>query len=176
MKINTLFLFFGFFIIASIIFLIFLPTEYSNTVVGFLGIFIGGLISSVIQYFNNSSQFENNLRLASLDKRLQAHQDAFYLWSKLMADLFDAKNIQITVSESQNWWNKNCIYLSPEASNAFKKAYMHAIDHLPFTKTGNVDLVEENFKDITEAGNIILQGVLLPPISPNEYKYFQNGE
>jgi len=62
------------------------------------------------------------LRMAALDKRLEAHQKAFALWRKLtMTEGFE---VGPAVIECQTWWEENCLYLEPEVREAFPRAYV----------------------------------------------------
>ena len=53
----------------------------------------------------------HQLRTASLDRRLQAHQEAFTQWRALVTGIIESKNAIIAC---QSWWEKNCLYLEPK--------------------------------------------------------------
>ncbi len=55
----------------------------------------------------------HQLRLAAVDRRLHAHQEAFTLWRKLMAVVHSDQVIKV-VQECQTWWEQNCVYLEPK--------------------------------------------------------------
>jgi hypothetical protein len=111
----------------------------------------------------------HQLRLAALDRRLQAHQEAFTLWRKLLSKAHKADEIGNFVMDCQDWWDKNCLYLSPEARLAFRTAYQSAFDHKDFlTDKSNTELIRENWKRIEYAGNAIVQGAELPPLGDQE--------
>ena len=57
---------------------------------------------------------KNQLRLAALDRRLQAHQDAYTLWLRLMRNTHKHEELSPIVIECQNG-GKNCLFLSSEA-------------------------------------------------------------
>ena len=63
----------------------------------------------------------HQLRLAAVDKRLQVHQEAFTLWRKMLEFAYDDE-VGKVVLEAQAWWEQNCIYLEPEARQAFVDA------------------------------------------------------
>ena len=69
----------------------------------------------------------HQLRLAAVDRRLQAHQEAYALWRKLIFTSQDS--IHTVVIECQDWWNNNCLYLSHEAREAFRDAFFAAHTH-----------------------------------------------
>lgn len=102
---------------------------------------------------------EHQLRLAALDRRLEAHQQAFTLWQKLIFAMH-SKKLGDVVIECQNWWGSHCLYLEPEAREAFVRAFQAASNHelLP------VDRLEQNGDIIRAAGPAIVQGVALPLI------------
>lgn len=97
-----------------------------------------------------------------MDKRLQAHQEAFTLWRELFRTVHN-EGISEVVMKCQDWWEKNCVYLSKEASEAFVAAYGAAVDHRENVKARlPVDQITTNFNDLRRAGNIILMAVALP--------------
>jgi uncharacterized membrane protein len=72
-------------VVALILFvlLIFIKNIPSEPLIAFLGVIIGANISGVIQYATSDATIKQQLRLAALDKRLQAHQEAFAMWQRL---------------------------------------------------------------------------------------------
>ncbi|MDO9303526.1 MAG: hypothetical protein Q7T89_19205 [Anaerolineales bacterium] len=64
--------------------LIFLRDIPSEAVIAFLGVFVGSIVSGVVQFVTSDTNGKQQLRLAALDKRLQAHQEAFALWQRLL--------------------------------------------------------------------------------------------
>ncbi len=75
----------------------------------------------------------NQLRLAAIDRRLQAHQEAYALWRKMIAYVHSDKNADV-VMECQTWWSQNCVYLGERARAAFRDAYEAAYDHPDLVK------------------------------------------
>ena len=71
---------------------------------------------------------QTQLRLAAVERRLQAHQEAYSLWRKILAHVH-SNEIGETVMECQFWWDKNCLYLCEEARQAFRDAYDAAFNH-----------------------------------------------
>ena len=71
---------------------------------------------------------KQQLRMAAVEKRLEAHQHAYMLWRKLRTNLH-SDNINSIVMECQEWWQCNCLYLAPAAREAFRLAYSFAADH-----------------------------------------------
>jgi len=111
---------------------------------------------------------KHQLRMAALDRRLQVHQEAYQLWRKINTFLGTEK-IEDVVFECNIWWGKNCLYLEPEAREAFLKAFVGAKD-LEWYKTcqNASDLVSKVYKEINDAGRVIEQCVALPTL--NEFE------
>lgn len=112
-----------------------------------------------LQHTANEVDMSGGIAIAtSLEaKRLQTHQEAYTLWRKLVATVYDSKKIGDTVIECQEWWNNNCLYLSSDASTAFQSAYLAASHHGRFVEAReSVQLIKENWADIEGAGDIIM--------------------
>ncbi len=110
----------------------------------------------------------NQLRMAAADRRLDAHQQAYSLWRKLVAYVHK-REIGDVVIECQNWWDKNCLYLSAEARLAFHDAYQAAFNHASYLQDRtNKTLIEENWSAIMAAGPRIVEGVELPSLGSVE--------
>lgn len=111
---------------------------------------------------------KHQLKMAAIDKRLEVHQQAYFLWRKLLFKV-DSDEISDVVEECQSWWVKHCLYLSPEAREAFYNAYIAAFNHKSFTK-GYIDVksIKENLETIKYAGDLIVSGVELPTLGERE--------
>ena len=113
---------------------------------------------------------KHQLRLAAIDRRLEAHQEAFTLWRELMNHVH-TKDVGKAVLKCQAWWEKNCLYLEPEVREAFSDAYSAAHTHSALVKgRENVEPVKENWQRIIKAGQIILQAAQLPGLTTTEKK------
>lgn len=110
----------------------------------------------------------NQLRIATVDRRLDAHQQAYSLWRKLFAYVHK-RAISNVVIECQNWWEKNCLYLSVEARLAFRDAHKAAFNHASYLQDRSYKAVnEENWSAIMAAGPKIVEGVELPSLGSVE--------
>ena len=98
----------------------------SSSLIGLLGVITGALIVEFSRHTSARDERTHQLRLAALDRRLQAHQEAFALWRGLLADMHDPARIGDAVRKCEDWWNNNCLYLSPDARQAFVQAYLTA--------------------------------------------------
>jgi hypothetical protein len=112
----------------------------------------------------------HQLRLAAVDRRLQAHQDAFTLWRKLLAVTHTEEASKVVI-ECQTWWEENCIYLEPDVREGFLVAYGAANSHNALLKgRAEVSLIQSNWKLITEFPNLLFKAVQLPALSELEAK------
>ena len=110
----------------------------------------------------------NQLRMAALDRRLAAHQEAFTLWRELLGAVHSDK-VGGVVLKCQAWWEKNCLYLSSPVRESFSDAYTSAHSHHGYLQSRtDAKLVEENWARIMKAGNDIVAAVQLPGLTTAE--------
>lgn len=140
--------------------------------VGLLGVATGAFISEFSHRQYARDERRHKLRMAALDKRLQAHQEAFSLWRKILADMGDSSKIGETVDRCQEWWDNNCLYLTSEARQAFVRAYLSANTRHVTLMSRDIEAVRTEFEIIKRAGDLIVQGVELPIIAEGEEKPF----
>lgn len=118
----------------------------------------------LIEEFRSRSQ----LRLAAAERRLEAHQKAFTLWRKLIANVHGDKQREV-VNECYTWWEQNCIYLSPGAREAFSDAFWAANTHPSLLQDrGNPQPVMQNWDKLMKAGAKIVEGAELPALGERE--------
>jgi hypothetical protein len=111
---------------------------------------------------------QQQLRLVAPEKRLAAHQEAFTLWRKLNAELF-SPNTHAIALECEDWWCKNCLYLSADARDSFNRAYHAAHLHQDLVKERvNAERIVDNRKLIEKAGDDLVIGVQLPSLGNRE--------
>ena len=113
----------------------------------------------------------HQLRLAAVDRRLDAHQRAYTFWRKLIMNI-NSESISDVVLECQEFWNENCFYLSAEARSAFHVAMQSALAHKNILAMGGLhkdaSLITENWERIVAAGNAIVASVQLPSLGNAE--------
>ncbi len=80
-------------------------------------------VKSSFQEKIESLREKKELKIAALDKRLEAHQQAFTLWRELLSYAHDEDHHMDYVLKCQDWWNHNCLYLDSESRKAFRSAY-----------------------------------------------------
>lgn len=140
-----------------------------DAVIAFMGVLVGGLITGFVQYWISDADRKQRLRLAALDKRLQTAQDAYSLWFQLRRlprpTPSMSKSVVKVLHDCQKWWEKNSLYLTPEARSAFRDAY-HAADNLAHARQNGTSWqeMEKLNSEIERAGSIIEESVFLPSI------------
>jgi hypothetical protein len=113
----------------------------------------------------------HQLRMAALDRRLEAHQTAYTLWWELRGAVHHEEKLNKLVIECQDWWVKNCLYLDAEVRQSFRAAYFAASTHKDFLRSSfDSNTVRENWKTITDTGDAIVKAVALPRLGEDEYK------
>ena len=110
----------------------------------------------------------HQLSLAALDRRLQVHQEAYALWRKFSTAAHDKNDMDCLATECEDWWLKNCLYLSTEAREAFFVAWQAASHHKEFVDIGDLALIDKNNKKIADAVIPILKGVALPSLDGSQ--------
>ena len=116
------------------------------------------------------------LRMAAVEKRLQAHQEAFTLWRRMLSQL-ESEKLPEAISNCSRWWEENCLYLEFPARRAFSTAFSTAIVHHMERQRGTTDAPEmlERVHEILAAGDVILGAVALPPLTASEKESARNG-
>lgn len=71
----------------------------------------------VLEYFSQKHQ----LGLAAIDRRLEAHQQAYLEWLRLAISYHDTIKQQQSLQNCQTFYNANCLYLANRTRKAFKK-------------------------------------------------------
>jgi hypothetical protein len=110
----------------------------------------------------------HQLRVAAIDRRLQAHQEAFTLWREVMSNVH-SERIGPTVLKCQDWWERNCLYLEPEVRESFVKSYSAAHGHHVYLlNRSDAELAKANWNDITQFPTVLFKAIKLPPLSELE--------
>jgi hypothetical protein len=124
------------------------------------------------------ARFRHQIRIASMDRRLQAHQEAFTLWRQMLKIVHNEGDAGV-IGQCQKWWEENCVYLEADVRDAFNRAYFAVADHktlLNVQQRGESEIraVQENWKLIMSTGDIILKAVELPALNEREQKLTPN--
>lgn len=118
------------------------------------------------------------LRMAAMDRRLQAHQDAFALWAKLLAaaNVRNEQRVEEIGAEIEVWWNQNCLYLEVGARGAIRTLYPRAYGHLAWMRGEKVfassEVWQANYSSMERVGSEILEAAQLPTLSAEELPKF----
>lgn len=130
-------------------------------------------IRAPYSYLLEELRSRHQLRLAALDQRLEAQQRAFALWKQLF-NAVHSPQVDEVVMECQDFWNTRCLYLTPEAREAFYDAYRAAAMHSSMVQANRgkgqeaTQEVRANFETIRRAGQVIVESINLPPIHGEE--------
>ena len=116
---------------------------------------------------------KHQLKLAAIDRRLEVHQEAFALWRELMTHVH-TKEIGNITKKCNVWWEENCLYLEPNAREAFSTAYHAAASHKEILQIRDAELAIDNMLKVRAAGQIIVEAVKLPRLSDAELKELNN--
>jgi hypothetical protein len=145
----------------------------SDVLLSLISAIVGGLIATSSQSWASAQDRENQLRLAAIERRLPAHQEAYALWRKLIFTSSEDKDFGNVVLECQSWWNNNCLFLDAKSRKAFFDAFMAAPDRPILLLSKNISAIKENHEIITKAGEVIVKGILLPTIG-DESQFVQS--
>lgn len=159
-------------IIAALLLLMFQVFKISSdALLSLISAIIGGLIATSSQAWISALNRQNQLRLAAIDRRLDAHQQAYALWRKLIFTSTKEPAFGDVIIECQTWWNNNCLYLDPESRKAFFNAYMAATDRPFLLGSRDTLAIQENYGKMISAGEVIVKGIALPTIGELEIKF-----
>lgn len=117
---------------------------------------------------------KNQLRLAALDRRLQAHQEAFALWREVYGATH-TNEVGPVVIKCQAWWEKNCLYLEPKVREAFVASYSAAHTHTGLLQSrADAKIITDSWNEITSFPNILFEAIQLPALTNVESKALEN--
>jgi hypothetical protein len=119
---------------------------------------------------------QQQLRLAALDRRLEVHQEAYALWWELMAAVYEQQKVGPAVMACQDWWVRNCLYLSGEVRPAFSVAYHSALTYNEAYRSskdviagrGVRDVMKENFEAVRRVGELLVRATPLPDLAADD--------
>ena len=134
-----------------------------------------------LQRLDERKKFElerkDKYKLIAIEKRLEAHQQAYFLWDKLIHIIhekdFEKKNN--IISEAREFWFQNNLYLEPKTRNDFNETIFRVSMHSFYLqankdafqgedKTKTAKEVKDNWDFILELGSTIQKDVQLEPI------------
>lgn len=123
-------------------------------------------LTRLVEEIKFALQARHTLRFAALDRRLQAHQEAYGLSRKLVGAVQTKSEVERVFSEIGDWFNANALYLEPEARDALWEAYLAAYVHPSKEREQDCDgeNARENWEKIVVAQEKIAAAVGLPPL------------
>lgn len=115
----------------------------------------------LVERYRTHSQFQ----MACLDRRLQAHQEAFIFWSRLMKPSSDEK-FKEAHHEASIWWDRNCLYLDPVVQQAFLRAISGAMIHHELVRAGGtIESLSKPWSDFEQFPQTLFEAIKFPPLS-----------
>lgn len=107
----------------------------------------------------------HDLRLAALDERLKAHQEAYALFMELYWKVHQQDKGD-TVSLAYKWWNEHCLYLSEPARSAFRAGINDIVSYNDYKNSPEQmpawDRINKVFKHLEEGVGLPSIGVTPP--------------
>lgn len=88
--------------------------DWSNGFFTLLGVLVGVGITELRRW----REYREKYRVLTFEKRLQAHQQAYYWCQKLIEVLNitrKSEDILKTAKEAREWWNGNCLFLDAKS-------------------------------------------------------------
>lgn len=112
----------------------------------------------------------HQLRLAGIDKRLEVHQESFFLWRDLFRSMH-SPNVGEETIKCEKWWERNCLYLEPEVRKAFAAAFSAAHEHESLLRDrADAELAKQNWSVIMAFPKVLFSAIHLPGLSEEEFK------
>jgi hypothetical protein len=124
-------------------------------------------ITRKIEQVKEEIQARHTLRFAALEKRLQAHQEAFGHCRRLLESLQSDADWRQKLNAMQNWFNDNGLYLEVDATKAFWDSYYAAIEYDLHRSSSprNTKGMKENYAIVRAAPNAMREAVGLPSLN-----------
>ena len=143
----------------------------TDLVTGALLALVGGLVGSLATIGIARATRKDALRVAAVERRLAAHQEAYALWSELLRVLFRPDECHAAAVKCQAWWKQNCLYLDPKSRLEFWNGSNEAA--LYHDLKGARD-PKEAFASLNAVLGYLAKGVGLPTIGEHEFAKAQS--
>jgi hypothetical protein len=124
--------------------------------------------------FLQTQDFTHRMRLAALDRRLQAHQEAYTQLARLVpeevvrGERMNESELMDQVKRCIWWWEENCLYLSESARMAFTRGYLAAAELPAITQAAQAERGKRlgaTVNTIVECLRTISESVALPAVA-----------
>ena len=136
--------------------------EWTGALLALGGVLVGYLVSFQV----SRAARQDSLRLAAIERRLTAHQQAYGLWCRLLRDLHNPDRVHGTAVECQTWWRENCLFLDPKSRRLFWEG---SLDAAAFHDLKGVVDPRETFAKLRGVLGTLAEGVALPTVGENEF-------
>ena len=146
----------------------------SNIIVAIIslcGVVLGACIVTFYQYFISRKERVDKFKLASLDKRLAVHQEAYSLLTELQGNIYKSGEILENITyDCRDFWKKNCLYLDERTREAFIECVYDVENYDILESLGEKHDKSKLkiFSIITKTKKNIVEGVNLPSIGLDE--------
>lgn len=137
---------------------------------GLVGVILAWRLSDISTNLKLLSEQTHSLRLAALERRLDAHQRLYALWAEFKDSLHSDENRGRAETELRKWWNTNCLYVAPAVREEFKDCLAESCQFPGWRDRGERKAVEYR-RRVLKMFELIEKGVDLPPIGciPEEH-------
>lgn len=89
---------------------------FTSIILPLLTLIIGATIPLLTLHLDRKDKF----RLVAIEKRIQAHQEAFSIWYKLIWIIHSSTDERMhVISEARKFWLENCLYLEKNTRKEF---------------------------------------------------------
>lgn len=116
----------------------------------------------------------HQLRMLAAEKRLEAHQSAYYFSDRLFDSVANdtIKDFYAAIDDGYSWYNKNCIFLTQKSRDVFLQLLRRLPDlRIQVAEAGGKDFNYNQMVDtwtfIRDAGNVFLGEIELPAMKLN---------
>lgn len=109
-----------------------------------LGIALGAGISEYRHWREGRERF----RVMTFEKRLAAHQKAYYWWNNLnrVLNFGDAEQIRKIANKAREWWNGNCLFLDTNSRRDMVELINYSFMYASDSKTAQEHIWEQVMK------------------------------
>ena len=139
---------------------------------GLIGIIIAASLSASVSIYVLTRTQKNALQMAALDKRLQALQDAYKLWSDVARHIHQEDSLIHAIEKANNWWTENCLYLDATSRESFRRSLIAAGNHKNLLESRSdpnwKKEVDENWDIIRRVPTDLIEAAYLRPLSDLE--------
>ena len=136
--------------------------EFSGALLALAGVLVGYLVTFQV----SRAARRDTLRLAAVERRLAAHQEAYGLWCELLRELHNPSRVHDVAVRCQTWWQANCLYLDPTSRREF---WDRSLDAAMFNDLKGVVDPRETFAKLRGVLDHLVKGVALPTVGEHEF-------